>query len=75
MMPDLVIRSSGGVGARGQERMALGALQTQGKNVNALDRSECILEMFHLVEFTIRSLEQSFIGCAILRINGNANAH
>jgi hypothetical protein len=63
------------VAVRRQERIALGALQTQGKSKIALDRSECILRMFHLVEFTIRSLKQSLIGCAILRINRNANAH
>src|ERR1700674_1365993 len=37
--------------------------------------SECIIKMFELVECAIRCLEQGFIGCPILRINRNANAH
>ena len=42
---------------------------------NALDRSGCLVEVFHLVERAIRCLEQGFDGCAILGIDRNANAH
>ena len=75
MVPNLDIGGSGKVGVRSQEHIASSALQTEGKGGNALDRSECILKMFHLVECAIRCLEQGFIGRAILRINRNANAH
>src|ERR1700730_16919348 len=41
-----------------QERMASVATQTPSKSGNALHRSECFLWMFHLVQRTIRRLEQ-----------------